>query len=78
MCYAVPGWREEVTMRHVTASRLVRGEAHPKAVLTDDLVRRIRREYGGGRAVHAIAIDLGVSWRTVRRVLDGTTWKHVR
>lgn len=59
-------------------NRHVRGEQHPKARLTDDLVRRIRSGYVGGLSVNALARDIGVSWRTVRRVLDGTTWGHVR
>lgn len=65
-------------MRHSPAPRYVRGEHHPKARLTDEMVRRIRREYRSGRAVNALARDLSVSWRTIRRVLDGETWGHVR
>ena len=58
--------------------RFVRGENHPRARLTDALVREIRSQWRDGRSVNAIATCLGVNWKTVRRVLDGTTWGHVR
>ena len=59
-------------------NRHVRGERHPKARLTDDLVRRIRSGYVGGLSVNALAREHDVAWKTVRRVLDGTTWGHVK
>lgn len=55
-----------------------RGEAHPRAVLTDDTVRYIREQARHGRGPTSIARELGVNPGTVFFVLSGRTWRHVR
>lgn len=52
-----------------------RGQTHVKARLTDDTVRAIRVASG---TTAEIARRFGVSHGTVRAVLTGRTWKHVK
>jgi hypothetical protein len=52
-----------------------RGEAHPRAKLNEDLVRKIRAL--AGRSAPQIAEDLGISVHNVRNVLRRTVWEHV-
>jgi hypothetical protein len=56
----------------------VRGEAHPKAKLTDDGVRLIRRRAAAGEPSQAIADDFGVCARTITDIVRGKFWKHVQ
>lgn len=53
------------------------GQQHVMAKLTDDAVRQIRncRPYHGYKA--DLARRFGVTHRTIRSVLDGSTWQHV-
>jgi hypothetical protein len=50
-----------------------RGERNPKAKLTEVQVRAIWAERGKGGYI-AISARLGLPFRAVRRVLDGTNW----
>lgn len=54
-----------------------RGERHPLAKLTDDLVRWARDQAATGRSVQSIARELGVSRTTAQRVVSRRTWAHV-
>ena len=54
-----------------------RGEGHGNHRLTDEWVRRIRRDTARGLSPIEIAAALGVSHHTVRDVLKGRTWRHV-
>lgn len=51
-----------------------RGEKHPRAVLTDELVRHIRTS---PRGVTALARELGLRVAVVGRARRRETWKHV-
>jgi hypothetical protein len=57
-----------------------RGESNGRALLTEDIVRQIRREAPGlrkyGRAT-SLAKKFGVSPSAIRFVLDGKNWSHV-
>lgn len=55
--------------------RQARGTRHPRAKLTDDLVRAIRAD---GRGSKALSKALGVSRTVIRNVLLGLRWRHVR
>lgn len=55
----------------------LRGEALPTAKLTDDAVRKIRREIGA-KTRQQLADELGVSRSAIDRVLYGNGWRHVR
>lgn len=64
--------------RRLHPERYPLGEAHPLAVLTDEIVRAIRREYAaGGIGQRALASRYGIGRNTVRNVIKGATWKHV-
>jgi len=56
----------------------LRGEENPVAVLTDDLVRLIRRRFDGGERVSVIARDLGLVYTTAEAAAKRQSWKHVR
>lgn len=59
--------------RHVAPYNQVRGERSPSAKLTDELVLQIR---AGGRQIDW-ARKLGVRPETIRRVRNGTRWRHL-
>lgn len=54
-----------------------RGECHPKAKLTDDVVREARKLVAIGVPYTKIATKFGVSPPAVRYACTGKTWKHV-
>lgn len=62
----------------------LRGEACPYAVLTENLVRRIRRmhvpnQFGALKIVRVLAGEgLTLNVTTVNRVLQRETWAHVK
>lgn len=52
------------------------GEANPRAKLTADAVAQIRTAYNAQRGqLAALARQYGVSDGTIRKVVDGTTWR---
>ena len=52
-----------------------RGENHPQAKLTEDLVREIR---SSTETRNAIATRLGVSPATIKAIRTGRMWKHIQ
>ena len=54
-----------------------KGECNPRAKLTDDSVREIRRLRTTGMMVMEIATAIGISHGSVKKVLSGASWKHV-
>lgn len=56
--------------------RLVCGAKHPKAKLTPDSVRQIRK-LSAEHSSYSLAGAFGVSATTVRDMLNGKTWRHV-
>jgi hypothetical protein len=55
-----------------------RGELHPKAILTAELVREIRRLRKEGVFIKQIAKQLNTSWHATYDVLRNRTWRHVK
>ncbi len=55
-----------------------RGERSPKAKLSDEKVRRIRRMCVDGDTITSIARVFGVARSLVRGVRDGRRWAHVK
>lgn len=53
------------------------GEGHGLAVLTEYVVRDIRRRYDAGERLHEITKSLGHSPTTVRNAAKRITWKHL-
>ena len=58
--------------------RVVRGNKHHNARLTDATVREIRELYEDGFPQSQIGARYGVSQATIARVLSGETWAHVK
>ncbi len=54
-----------------------RGEANPRAKLTEDNVREIRKLRAQGMSVQAIAWMFRVSEKAIYCIVMGKTWKHV-
>lgn len=59
--------------------RMARGEAHPRAVLTDDLVLQLRARWdeGRGASMTQMAREHGLARQTVSRAVQGFSWKHL-
>jgi HNH endonuclease len=56
----------------------LRGEKHPKAKLTNHLVRKIRRSVKAGLATSAgLAKALKMDRSTILDIIHGRTWRHV-
>lgn len=55
----------------------VRGERQGHAVLTEALVREIRKRRAAGEMPTAISRSMGYKLGTIRSLLNGKTWKHV-
>ena len=61
----------------VAHGRSMRGSKHPRAVLTEDKVRLIRRLSSEGATGVTIAKELGIATPLVSQVLLRKTWGHV-
>lgn len=57
--------------------RNLQGEEHGCAKLTETQVLAIRTCFGQGMSKRRLAADFGVSRITVRRIVNGTHWKHL-
>jgi DNA invertase Pin-like site-specific DNA recombinase len=58
--------------------KTVRGEQNGKAILTADQIPAIRKMYADGMSPRAIGERVGVHGSTIRMVVKGLTWGHVR
>lgn len=54
-----------------------KGESHPRAKVTDALVRQIRDRVAGGERQYRVAQDLGLSKAQVCRICSGKNWQHI-
>lgn len=54
-----------------------RGDTHPHALMTEDIVCELRRRARAGETTHALADDLGFGYSPVRSAIRGESWKHV-
>lgn len=61
----------------VDPSRALRGEKNGTAILTEEVVREIRKRHAGGQRVKDIAAVLGFKDATVQAVTSRRNWKHV-
>lgn len=57
--------------------RMTEGEAHPRAVFTDDLVRVIRRRHHEGVNVRRLAEDYHADFSTIWDIVHFRSWDHV-
>lgn len=67
------------TFRHGTGRIPVfHGQSHPRATLSDQQVREIRRRYGGRRGEQIrLAREFGVSHYVIHHIVRGETWQHL-
>lgn len=68
------GTRKENALDMVSKDRHARGEKHPSAKLTDDIVTGIK---GSSKSGRSIALALGVSRSLVTAIRRGKKWAHV-
>jgi len=62
------------------ASIAVHGEAHCRAILTEEIIRTIRQRYIPGSPTSgtgALGREYGVSQQTVWDIVAGRTWRHL-
>ena len=57
--------------------RVVQGEQHDSAKLTDQLVLQARAEQAAGARYPDLAVKYGVSRPTIWKAVNHRTWKHV-
>lgn len=57
--------------------RVIRGESHPRAKLSESSVREIRRLREEDKTMKDIAQMFGVSRRSIGLILKGKNWRHV-
>jgi hypothetical protein len=55
-----------------------RGEQHPNARLTADVVRTIRQRAGAGETQASLASEFGVGAAHMNRIVHRKTWRHVQ
>lgn len=60
-----------------TLPRPMPGSLHPKAVLSEESVRAVKRDLASGLQQKAIAGALGVSKSLINRIAVGKAWRHV-
>lgn len=53
------------------------GESHVRAILTEDIVRKIKIKFKNGLTKKQISMELNIPYHQVRYVCIGKTWKHV-
>lgn len=52
------------------------GEDHPRAKLTDAIVREARRRFAAGETAAALGREFGVTKGVMRYAVTGQTWRH--
>lgn len=71
----------EVRYRRQQAARaaggIARGEANPRARLTDDQVRAIRSRRAAGEISSELAAEFGITRRMVNLIASRQRWAHV-
>jgi hypothetical protein len=63
--------------RKATTETKVRGEQHPIAKLTPDLVRKIRTDHKLGISVVNLAFHYNVSRKLIYNIVNRTAWAHI-
>ncbi len=70
--------RKVVVLNPNNRPPVLRGENHPRAKLTAEMVVMFRRRLSAGESLHQIARETGLSRRTLGRMRDGVSWAHVK
>lgn len=70
--------RDNVADMHAKGrDRKSRGEAHGRARLKEDDIRKIRARRASGEILISIGADYGINASYVKKICDGDLWKHV-
>ena len=56
---------------------VMQGSGNPRAVLTDDDVRRLRRLYQQGTTQPELAAKYGISRNHVSNIVTRKNWRHI-
>lgn len=77
--FAVRGnsWKDNGGAVPLSVRNDATGSRHPKAKLTEDQVREIKRRLANGEQQKVIAKDYGVSPTSIRAIAIGRNWGHV-
>lgn len=63
---------------HADPSRAIRGEAHPRARLSDADIRCIRERYADGGITHAqLGIEYGMDKSVIGNIIRRKSWRHI-
>jgi transcriptional regulator with XRE-family HTH domain len=54
-----------------------KGENHPAAKVTEEIVSAIRKEYAAGTSCKELSIKFGLKYTTTHHIVRKTTWKSV-
>jgi len=76
MCRKQRQARGEKSGARLHPEKCSRGELHGQSKLKDAQVQQIRNLGAQGINGHAIASKFNVSYRTIRYILSGKTWRH--
>ena len=71
------GTNQDNANDQVAASKQLRGETHPRAKLTENMVRQIRLLVERGLSNKEIAAKFSVTDKTVCHIKSGRLWRHV-
>lgn len=55
-----------------------KGSRHGRAKLNEDAVVKIRQQFAAGATMNHLARTYGVSHPSIKRIVDGTGWTHVK
>lgn len=53
------------------------GEKNGRAILSENIVREVRRMVSAGMTTKDISAELGIKFYTVKKIRERKTWKHV-
>lgn len=70
--------RSENLIHAIESTGAYRGERNSQAIITEDIVRDIRKQHASGLGYKRLAKHFGLSWSLVREVATRRTWKHIQ
>ncbi len=70
--------QENIQHCYDSGNKTNKGEAHSRAILTEDIVRRARAMYKEGISVKKIASFFSVREDTISSAISGKNWGHVK
>jgi hypothetical protein len=62
---------------HLHPERVRRGEAHPRSILTDEVVLEVRRLHREGTKQSDLSRQFGIEKTVLSKVVNRRTWRHL-